>query len=89
MSYELLWTRRARRQIAEALPEGVAVAALAFIRGPLLENPQRVGHRLHPPFGDRHSARRGEYRVIYQIDEDAQTVVIWTVDHRRDAYRVH
>jgi mRNA interferase RelE/StbE len=32
-------------------------------------------------------ARRGDYRVVYAIDDDAQTVVIVRVGHRRDVYR--
>jgi len=38
---------------------------------------------------DRYSARRGEYRVLYLIDEATRTVSVLTVDHRRDAYRTY
>ena len=31
--------------------------------------------------------RVGDYRVIYQIDDDAQTIIIVWVKHRREAYR--
>jgi mRNA-degrading endonuclease RelE of RelBE toxin-antitoxin system len=89
MTYQIHWTRRARRQVAESLPEAVATSALLFIRGPLAENPQRVGKRLSPPLSDRHAARRGDFRVIYQIDEVARAVTIWSIDHRSDAYRIH
>jgi mRNA interferase RelE/StbE len=64
----IIWPT-ARRQLTEILPEAVAFAAYDFIVGPLLENPHRVGRRLRPPFADRHSARRGTYRVIYGIDD--------------------
>jgi len=63
------------------------MAAYEFIVGPLLENSQRVGKRLHPPLADRHSARRGTYRVIYRIDEEQRTVTVLTVVHRSDTYR--
>lgn len=33
------------------------------------------------------SARRGEYRVIYLIDDDARVVKVTAVAHRADAYR--
>lgn len=65
----------------------MAFAAYDFIVGPLLDNPQRVGKRLHPPLGDRHSARRGTYRVIYQIDETLGRVIVVAVVHRAEAYR--
>ena len=34
-----------------------------------------------------HSARRGEYRVIYSILEQKLVVHLVTIRHRRDAYR--
>ena len=80
-------TPTARRQLTEHLPEAVAAAAYEFIVGPLLDNPHRVGKQLRPPLDDRHSARRGTYRVIYRIDHDSRTVTVVDVAHRRDAYR--
>lgn len=85
--YELVISPTARRQLAEQLPESVAFAAYDFIVGPLLDNPQRVGKRLRPPLDDRHSARRGTYRVISRIDERHHGVTVVGVVHRSDAYR--
>ena len=85
--YTLASTPTVRRQLAEQLPEAVAAAALEFLKGPLLENPHRVGRRLSPPLDDRYSARRGTYRVIYRIDDDSRVVTVVLVTHRRDAYR--
>jgi mRNA interferase RelE/StbE len=87
--YVLVITPTTRRQLSETLPEAVAVAAHEFIVGPLLDSPHRVGKRLHPPLEDRHSARRGTYRVIYRIDDELHTVSVIDVVHRRDAYRSH
>jgi mRNA-degrading endonuclease RelE of RelBE toxin-antitoxin system len=86
-SYLLAITPTARRQLTDHLPEAVAAAAYEFIVGPLLDNTNRVGKRLRPPLGDRHSARRGTYRVVYRIDEATRTVTVLDVAHRRDAYR--
>jgi mRNA interferase RelE/StbE len=85
--YELLITATARRQLAESLPTSIAFAAYEFIIGPLPENPQRVGNQLMAPLDDRHSARRGTYRVIYRIDEQQMTVTVLAVSARSDAYR--
>ncbi len=85
--YSLTIAPTARRQLAEVLPEGVAMAAHEFIVGPLLDNPHRVGKRLRPPLEDRHTARRGTYRVIYRIDDVQRSVTVVDVAHRRDAYR--
>jgi mRNA interferase RelE/StbE len=86
-AYLLAITPTARRQLTDHLPETVAAAAHEFIVGPLLDDPHRVGKRLRPPLGDRHSARHGTYRVVYRIDDDLRTVTVLDVAHRRDAYR--
>jgi mRNA-degrading endonuclease RelE of RelBE toxin-antitoxin system len=85
--HALAITLTARRQLTEHLPEAVAAAAYEFIVGPLLDTPHRVGKQLRPPLHDRHSARRGTYRVIYRIDDLSRTVTVLDVAHRRDAYR--
>jgi len=85
--YELVIAPTARRQLAEQLPESVAFAAYEFIVGPLLGNPHRVGKRLRPPLDDRHSARRGTYRVLYRIEEERNRVTVVGVFARADAYR--
>jgi mRNA interferase RelE/StbE len=65
----------------------VAFAAYEFILGPLLDNPQRVGKRLRPPLDDRHSARRGTYRVTYRISKEPRRVTVVGVIRLSDAYR--
>ena len=85
--YQLVVSPTARRQLTEHLPDSVAFAAYEFISGPLRENPQRVGKRLRAPLQDRHSARRGTYRVIYRIDVRRKRVTVVGVVHRFDAYR--
>ena len=85
--YTLRTTPTVRRALAETLPEAVAAAAYEFITGPLLEEPHRVGKQLLPPLDDRLSARRGTYRVIYRIDDEARVVTVVDIGHRRDIYR--
>jgi mRNA interferase RelE/StbE len=84
--YRLRTTPTGRRALAETLPEPVAAAAYEFMVGPLLVQPHGVGKRLLPPLDDRFSARRGTYRIIYRIDDDARVVTV-DVGHRRDVYR--
>lgn len=87
MSYSLVLTATARRQLTEGLPEAVAVAAWEFISGPVRENPHRVGKRLLPPKAHLHAARRGTYRILYVIDDIDLIITIERIEHRRDAYR--
>jgi mRNA interferase RelE/StbE len=85
--YRLRISGAAARSLAEVLPAKVAMAAYAFITGPLLENPHRVGKPLKPPLDPAWSARRGGYRVLYMIDDAARVVDVTAVRHRGDAYR--
>lgn len=84
--YEIVWTASAQRRLTK-LPEKAATAAVEFLYGPLADNPWRVGRALRFELEGLHSARRGDYRVIYRIDPDAHQVVIEVIDHRSDAYR--
>ena len=86
MTYELRLSRAARRALAEALPENVAAAVWQFVNGPLLDNPHRVGKRLRFELEGYYSARRGQYRVIYRIDEHEVIVDVIKISHRGDAY---
>jgi mRNA interferase RelE/StbE len=85
--YTLRTAPTVRQVLAETLPEAVAAAAYEFSTGPLLEEPHRVGKRLLPPLDDRFSARRGTYRVIYRIDDEACVVTVVDIGYRRDVYR--
>jgi mRNA-degrading endonuclease RelE of RelBE toxin-antitoxin system len=85
--YELSLSPRAKRDLSHGLPEKAAVAAWEFINGPLLDNPRRVGKPLLPPLEPAWSARRGEYRVMYLIDDHRVVVEVVSLQHRRDAYR--
>lgn len=84
--YEVQITPEGLRHL-DRLPEKVRAAALEAILGPIAENPVRLGHPLVGELEGLYSARRGDYRVIYEIDEDAHVVVVLRVQHRRDVYR--
>ena len=70
-----------------AIPPRYAAAILEFIYTVLPENPQRVGKPLERDLEGSHSARRGDYRVIYEIHETAGDVLITRVNHRASVYR--
>lgn len=79
----------AARRIAEHLPHAAAAACVEFIFGPLADNPHRVGAPLRAPFEGQWRARRGNYRVRYEINDTKSLVTVLDVDHRRDIYRTH
>jgi len=76
----------AERALAR-LPEKTAAAVVEFVIGALIESPRKVGHPLRRELTGLWSARRGPYRVIYGIDDDAKVVSVVRIDHRVDVYR--
>lgn len=87
VQYELVVTPPARRAIAHQLPEAVAAAVIEFLTGSLLQRPRVVGKPLRGELAGVWSARRGTYRVLYRVVDEAHEVVVLSVQHRRDAYR--
>ena len=85
-SFELRVAASAERQLGR-LPERLAAAVVEFVLGPLCENPRRVGHPLQRELAGLWSARRGAYRVVYEIDDAEQRVTVLRIDHRSDVYR--
>lgn len=83
--------------MSERLPPAVALAVLEFLHGDLLRTPRRVGHELRRELLGTWSARRGSYRILYEIHDEAGSPVegsgesgivrVVDVDHRRDVYR--
>lgn len=85
-AYRIAVTARAARDL-ERLPEKIAAACVEFLFGPLAENPHRVGKALRAELAGSHSARRGDYRVIYAIREVDRVIEVEHIDRRSDIYR--
>jgi mRNA interferase RelE/StbE len=85
--HRVVYSATARRALTLGLPEKVATAAFEFIEGPLADNPRRLGKQLRDPLYPLFAARRGEYRVIYDIVDDEVRIDVVSIAHRRDAYR--
>lgn len=84
--YELRLTAPAERQL-NRLSEGTAAAIVEFMLSALVDNPHRVGGRLRQELAGLHSARRGSYRVVYEIDDERRLVIVLRIDHRSQVYR--
>ena len=86
MEWRLEVAASAERALAR-LPEAVAAAVVEFMVGPLVESPKVVGKPLRRELEGYWSARRGAYRVMYRLDDSAETVVVVRIEHRADVYR--
>ncbi len=75
----------ARREF-DRLPISVAAAVLETLDA-IAETPRRLGKPLMFEHQGRFSARRGPYRIIYELDEPQHVVRVIAIGHRRDLYR--
>ena len=70
------------------LPAKIALAVVEFMIGPLVAAPRRVGHPIQRELTGMWSARRGAYRVIYEIDDDNHQASVLRIEHQADLYRL-
>ncbi|MFV0532807.1 MAG: type II toxin-antitoxin system RelE family toxin [Cumulibacter sp.] len=75
----------AQRGLARISPR-FAPAVIEFITVVLPQNPHRIGKSLRAPYEGLHSARRGDYRVLYRIGDD-RSILIVRIEHRSTVYR--
>ncbi len=76
----------ARRQLHQ-LPDKIAMAVVEFVTAALPLNPLRLSKPLTGPLSGLRSARRGDYRVLIEVDEDDDRVLVVRIAHRALAYR--
>ena len=74
------------RRAFDRLPISVAAAVLETLDA-IAENPRRLGKQLMLEHEGRFSARRGPYRIVYEIEEHDHLVRGIAIGHRRDLYR--
>lgn len=76
----------AQRGLLQISPR-YAPAIIEFITVVLPQNPHRIGKPLRAPYEGLHSARRGDYRILYRIREDDRSILIVRIEHRSTVYR--
>ena len=87
MTFEVTFSPTTRRDM-QNIPPRIVSAIVAFVYGDLAEAPRRVGKPLERELAGSFSARRGPYRVLYDILDEQARVIILRVDHRADVYRM-
>ena len=76
----------ADRQLGD-LPPRIALAIIEFMTHGLVQDPRRVSKELTGAFVGLRSARRGDHRLIVELDDEARAVVVVRVAHRSVVYR--
>jgi len=85
VSYEVIFAATARRDLRR-IPPRIVPAIIEFVFGHLARTP-RKGKPLKGELEGLYGARRGPYRILYNINDAANRVEILRVDHRADVYR--
>lgn len=86
MIFQVVFSPSARRDL-HGIPARVLLAIIESTYGDLAANPRRVGEPLGRELSGIYSARRGSYRILYDINDAPSHVAIMRVDHRADVYR--
>ena len=84
MTYEIVLTGKARKQLSE-LPKKVQAAIAEALEG----LPEGLNHNCKKLAGPSNSYRLrvGDYRIIFQIERGKLVIVVIKIAHRRDVYR--
>ena len=84
MAYQVELETRARRELSDLPKE--AVRTLSSVIDDLSQDPRPPGaKKLSGVAGYR--VRKGDYRVLYAIDDKRRLVRIYRIGHRREVYR--
>jgi mRNA-degrading endonuclease RelE of RelBE toxin-antitoxin system len=84
--YHVALTPEAQRQLSR-LPEKAVAAVLEGLYGSIARDPWRMSKPLQDELAGLRVARRGEYRVVFRVDDSKRLIVVRRIDHRRDVYR--
>ena len=79
-------TPEAQRQLSR-LPEKIVPALLEGLYGSIARDPWRMSKPLQDELAGLRVARRGQYRIVFRIDERKRLIVVRRIDHRRGVYR--
>ena len=83
-SYDLLIKRSAAKEL-EALPpkdrRRIATRIQTLANDPRPPGAEKLSG------DDKYRVRQGDYRVLYQIDDQAKAVTVVKIGHRSDVYR--
>ena len=83
-SYKLFFKKSVQKDF-DAIPKKDLIRILNRIKA-LAENPRPVGcEKLTGQ--ERYRLRQGRYRIVYSIQDDALTVWVVKVAHRKHSYR--
>jgi mRNA interferase RelE/StbE len=87
-SYKLLIKRSAAKELA-AIPGKKERQRLVHRIQALADDPRPPGAEKLSGTRDKYRVRQGDYRILYEIEDEILVVEIVKIGHRKDVYRKH
>jgi mRNA interferase RelE/StbE len=85
-SYKLLIKRSAAKELA-AIPGKKERQRLVHRIQALADDPRPPGAERLSGTRDKYRVRQGDYRILYEIEDEILVVEIVKIGHRKDVYR--
>ena len=85
MTYRVVYTQEAAHRIGK--PDSTVKERVRKAIGRLAEHPD-LGKRLTGLLSDRWSYRVGSWRILYKVRKSELLILVLTVGHRSDVYKV-
>lgn len=86
MAYNLKWNQGARDDLAQ-IDKSIAGRIINKITGHLASNPEDLGKPLKGIFRGLYRYRFGDWRIIYALDREENSIMILRAGHRKDVYK--
>jgi mRNA interferase RelE/StbE len=83
--FELLIEKRAEKGFKK-IPTDTVKRLITKIKR-LRNDPRPSGCRKIEGAENAYRIRLGDYRIVYEIDEDKKQIIVFAVGHRKDIYR--
>jgi mRNA interferase RelE/StbE len=83
--YEVIVESTAAKGLRK-LPKDVIERVARELRG-LGEDPRRQGSRKIVGSSDAYRIRVGDYRIVYEVEDESRRVIVMAIGHRKDVYR--
>jgi len=85
--YKVDFTKRALISLKK-LDEPTAKLLVQWIRNHLegIENPRSIGKPLQDDLSEKWRYRKGNYRIIAEINDDKILILVVDIGHRKDIY---
>ncbi|MCD6171103.1 MAG: type II toxin-antitoxin system RelE/ParE family toxin [Thermoplasmata archaeon] len=82
MSYRIKVTKRFEKDFKKFRKKSIFLEKIKK-----MEKEPHCGKRLHGQLKGKHSLRVGNYRIICKIDDDQKEIILYTILHRKRAYK--